>query len=311
MKNTIKVALIGATSTIIAAIIGVGAGQAFEQQTIQNQMNEVLGNVVNVNGDNNNISINDVAKLADDYLSLQQENKSLSLQNMKYFEDLTKATTELNELKSLGNQELKDLQAQLDSMPDIQFKNISLSIDGTSIPINNTNSSVVVNNRTYYSDEFITYLINSNSNMTIQDNTMFIGQIIKEQSALTDNWLVNSTSTDLETNIVDSYGNTHTQALEFWYTYDVCSVIYNLGNQYSLLKCTIAISENAHIKGSGILTIKADDVVVYTSPTLTKTTAPYEIIDIPINNCSLLTIEYDMYDSYDIDCLISDAIVYN
>ena len=60
----------------------------------------------------------------------------------------------------------------------------------------------------------------------------------------------------------------------------------------------------------GIFTIKADDVVIYTSPTLIKTTNPYEI-DIPINNCSLLTFEYDTKGQYEFDCVISDAVVYN
>ena len=59
-----------------------------------------------------------------------------------------------------------------------------------------------------------------------------------------------------------------------------------------------------------IITIKADDDVVYTSPSLNKKTEAYTEIDVPINNCKLITIEYST-DSWSNDCILSDVIVYN
>jgi len=76
------------------------------------------------------------------------------------------------------------------------------------------------------------------------------------------------------------------------------------------LKISVAISDTAKLDLSGILTIKADDKVVYTSESINKTTIPFTELDIPIDNCNLLTLEYTGSSNY-IDCIISSAEVYN
>lgn len=75
------------------------------------------------------------------------------------------------------------------------------------------------------------------------------------------------------------------------------------------MKLTIAVSESSYMDTSGVITIKADDVIVYTSPNLNKKTEPFTETSIPIQNCTLLTIEYsgDYYNW----CIISDAVVFN
>ena len=297
MNKTVLASLIGAIATITAAIIGVNFGKNSEQKLIQNEINEVMGDMVNIIGDDNKVTINDIKDLVEDYQNLKIQNESLSAQNTKYFEDLTNV-----------NNEVEELQSEINNIPNIQIKNIGLSINGEEIPINSTNSSVIVDNRIYYSDEFIKNIINPDSNITIQDEIMYIGKIIKEKSYLSNEWILNKNEIYLEDNVTDSYGNLRTNALIF--KNGSSSIIYNLNKKYSLLKCNLSIRDNANMDKTGIITIKADDTVVYTSPTLTKTTNPFSEEDIPINNCTLLTIEYNTTSNYN-QCILDNITVYN
>ena len=86
MNKTILAALIGAGATISAAIIGLNAGKSSEQKNIQNEINEVMGDMVNIIGDDNEVTINDIKDLVEDYQNLQKQNKSLTDQNIKYFD---------------------------------------------------------------------------------------------------------------------------------------------------------------------------------------------------------------------------------
>ena len=70
----------------------------------------------------------------------------------------------------------------------------------------------------------------------------------------------------------------------------------------------VSISENAVANRTGNLTVKADDNVIYTADKLSKLTEFFEE-EIPINNCNLLTIQYDS--DVSTDCIISNAVVYN
>ena len=308
MNKTILAALIGAGATISAAIIGLNAGKSSEQKNIQNEINEVMGDMVNIIGDDNEVTINDIKDLVEDYQNLQKQNKSLTDQNMKYFDELTEASDKIKDYENQTNTRVQELEQQLNDSPDIQFKDIGLSVNGENIPINSTKSSAIINNRIYYSDEFVKSLIGSKNSISIQDDTMYIGKIIKEKSSLLDEWILDSSGAGYENNLTDSYGNIHTNALQFYY--NTCSIIYNLNGEYSLLKCNISIRDNAAMNETGIITIKADDAVVYTSPALTKTTEPFSKEDIPINNCSLLTIEYNSSSSSN-KCIMDNITVYN
>ena len=83
---------------------------------------------------------------------------------------------------------------------------------------------------------------------------------------------------------------------------------YNLNRVYTDLKLSMAIKDGGCV---GVSTIKADDIVVYTSPELSKITEPITISDIPLSNCSLLKVEYSNNGSWNNRCLIFDASVYN
>lgn len=309
MSDSVKGAIIGAIITGILGVVGsVMAANMGKDQGEQETINQLNSQIANVNGDNNTVTINSVDDLINEYSELTSENKSLVSQNTKYYDELEEAKSKIEEYENQSNSKVKELEQQINDMPDVQFRDIGLSVNGEIIPINSTDSSVVVNNRTYYSDEFVKSLVDSNNNITIQDNTLYIGKIIKENSSLSNEWILNKSNVSFDDSVTDSYGYIHTNALRF--NSSTCSIIYNLNSEYSLLKCDISIRDSSYMDKTGIITIKADDTIVYTSPVLTKTTEPFSEEDIPINNCKLLTIEYNA-NSGSNQCIMDNITVYN
>lgn len=300
MSNTIKAAIITGVAAIVAAVIGVSFGKSSEQKNIQNEINKVMGNVINITGNDNEVTINSIKYLVDEYQRLQSQNQSLLDQNSQYFSDLSEANYQVN-----------TLQAKVNDIPSINFSNLSLTIDAQDIPINKNNSMVTIDVRDYFSREIIESLITNEQNFTIKDDTIFIGKVIAEKANLFEQKVMHQYGCEIQDTATDSYGNIYTNMLfmktPFSQNHDY--IIYVLNNQYSLLRFSGAIRDSAQLNRKGILTIKADDQVVYTSNSLNKKTELFTEVDIPINYCTLLTIEYDS-EGYN-GCIMSDAIVYN
>ena len=296
MNNTIKAALITGVATIIAGFIGgMGYGKLSEQKNIQNEIQSVMGNVINVTGNDNEVTINSIKDLVDEYQRLQSQNKSLLEQNSKYFSDLTEA-----------NYQVSTLQSKSDDMPDINFNNLSLFIDAQDIPINKNNSMVTIDGRDYFSREIVESLIPDDQNFTIKDDTLFIGKVIAEKASLLDQWVTDSFSCDYEEAINDSLGNTCTKTLVLWMRGG--NITYNLNRRYSNLKFKLSSYNEGDKNICGVITIKADEEIIYTSPTINIYTEMIDV-DIPINNCNTLTITGATKDFF--RCIISDPIVYN
>lgn len=314
MKPTVKAAFItgvfGVATTIAGSIFGAYVGGSTEQRNIQNEINEVIGNNVNIVGDDNDVTINDLKELVENYQKLQKENDSLTQQNTTFFDELEDAKDKIKTYENESDAKVKELEQQINEMPDIQFKNISLSIDGDDIPINSTDSSVIINNRTYYSDEFIRNTIDPNTNISVKDNTMYIGKIIKEKASLFNQYEFASSYASIENNLIDSYGKPHPNSLLFSDHYGSSYITYSLEREFSLLKFKLFVRDKSNDDSVGTITIKADDEIVYTSTELVKTTEEITEESIPINNCSLLTIRYNSTNSGG-HCIMSDAEIYN
>lgn len=105
-----KSALITASATIIAAIIGATVGRVFEQKNIQNEINSVIGDNVNIIGDNSSVSINDISDFVEDYVQLKNQNNSLIEQNEKNLESLNDFNNRTTELEH----QVAELTKQLD-----------------------------------------------------------------------------------------------------------------------------------------------------------------------------------------------------
>lgn len=304
MNKTILASIIGAIATIAAAFIGLSTGKRTEQKNIQNEINEAMGDVVNIIGDDNEVTINDIKEFVEEYQNLKNQNGSLVAQNTKYFDELEETKHKMESDEEQSDSKVQELEKIIAEFPDIQFRDIGLSVDGNAIPINAKESAVIVHNKTYYSEDIIKSLIGSNERMEIQDNILCIGKIIKEQNALTNEWLFGKEYVDFGSKITDSYGVGHTNAIVFT---NKAYVKYSLNNEYSYFKCVISMREG-YREGTGNIIISADDVEIYKSPDISKSTKMFEV-DIPINKCSILTIKY--LDDQSVGCIVSDAIVYN
>lgn len=297
---TVKAAFITGILGIIAAVItGIISGAVGKKQATQEIFTEIENGVANINGDNASVVINDIDDLINDYESLKVRNEGLVTLNEQYAKQIKE-----NEL------ELQSLRRQQEDTPVMNYKNLALCINGENISINTNESMVSINGREYVSREFVDNILADNETLTIKDDTAYIGRIIADQSNLFDQWVVDSSNFKTYENLVDSYGNQYFSGLGSKNSKSF--ITYNLNNRYSLLKLKIAVEEDVFTSLNGTITIKADDNVVYVSPEIGKKTAPFEVVDIPINNCSLLTIEgrFNNVNS-GINFIISDAFVYN
>lgn len=281
-KGTIIAAVIGAIATILAAFIASG----YEQQKIQKSLQNSIGKVT---GDNNTITINNIDDFIKDY-----QNKLTS--NDRYAKQLEETTKELEEAKK-----------QIVSNPILKFKDLQLTIDGEEIPIDSSKSMVTIDGRDYLDKSFVDNLLGKNRELTIKENGAYIGKVIHDKMNLTDKWLVDSDAVDFSDSITDSFGNLCSDAIQF--SSENSYAVFNLDEGYTLFKCRIGLSNEAYSDVTEQIVIKADDKTVYTSPTLKKTKKPFIKADIPIKNCSLLTIECHS-NGYG-HCIISDASVYN
>lgn len=296
MKNntaTIIAAVIGAVATISAAFIGRNIGE-------KNAIQQLYSQVTTINGDNNTVTVNSIDDFITQYNKLTNENETLKAQNSQYFADYM-------EQKNIN----VSLESQLIDNPVISYNNIGLCMDVQDIPINKNNSMVTIDGRDYFSREIVESLIPDDQNMTIKEDTLFIGKVIADKANLFDQIIMDQYNCEIQDTATDSYGNVYTNLLfmQTQYNYNHDYIIYVLNGQYSLLRFSASIRDNAKLDRKGVLTIKADDQVVYTSDSLNKKTELFSEIDIPINFCKLLTIEYDSEEYC--GCIISDAIVYN
>lgn len=287
-RTAIIVAIIGAVSTILAAFIGA--------QFEKNQQNKIIeSQLAIINGDNNTVTINSVSELIDEYNKLFKENGSLTEQNMSYFEEL-KGTKE----------QLASLQQQMSNTPILDYKSLSLCVDGRDIPINSTESFVAINGRDYVSKEILENLIDNTKNITIKDDALYIGKVVADKASLFKQHIMEKSNCDIGATVKDSYGKSYSNAMVFKLSRGYA--VFSLERKYSILKFTVAISEEVSLGEVSTLTITPDTGAPYTIELEKKTEA--QEVEIPINNCSLLTIEC-VSDYSDYTVIISDAIVFN
>lgn len=293
MNKTIKAAyitgILGIISTVLGAIIGVNIGKSSEQKYINNK--------IDVLGDDNNVTINDIDDIIEEYQNLKQLNNSLIKQNSTYFNELTDKNDKVSKLKS-----------EVANFPDMQFKNIKLSIDTKDIPIKENKSMIIIDGREYLSKEIVEKLIPNNKNAIIKDDTLYIGKTIYNKANLFDQWICDQKySCYMIESKKDSYGNLYSNCLLLM----ASDITFNTQGKYSFLKCDIAMSDELYSDSEGVLTISADGTQVY-SVELKKLTKPFSELSIPINNCELLNISYTTNTAVSNNgCIIANAVIYN
>lgn len=281
-KITIIVALIGLLGAISSALIGAKWGK------------ENVSVMVNTYGKSVILKDNDFQEMAN-------ENEDLSKKVSEYekqIEDLEKERQGLAEKLGVAN-------GELDSTPSIEYKNFGLSIDGEEKIIDKDKSSVSINGRRYYSQDFVNNLLPKNKEAVERDDMLYVGKVVKEKSNLFDRQMIEKTdSTEIETNVKDTYGNIYNKGVVF--ALEEKSITFNANREYSKMKCTIAVLEQE--KGGGIIQIESEQGVLYTSKEIKSTTEPV-VVDIPINQASKITIKQISGTwSYN---MVTDAVLYN
>ena len=258
MDKTMLASLIGAGATVIAAFIGIYAGKTYEQNSINNQIEEVLGNNVNVIGDGNTITVNDVKSLAENYIKLQDQYDELQNQNnfllretVKYNEDLQEANNKISELSSEADQEIQQLQNQISKMYNVDFKNISLTLNG--IDSGYVDRVATINNETFYSIGFLQYMVD-NQAVSSNNSRLFIGNVQSEEQmpvSLFDLEPFTNRNFSKETNMKDTYGNEYEEVFKIRTTrFDFDDPIssaqeYNIDCKYSKFEFDILFPKEA------------------------------------------------------------------
>lgn len=281
----ISVEIISVAGAIICAIIALQSKG--ELQEIDQYIE------TNVNGDNNTININNISDLVREYNNLSDENKSLREQNTKYFNDLMETQ---NQLDYVSN--------EMADAPEIVYKDLALMIDAVDKPINSSNAMITIDGRDYVTKEIIEQLIPEDKNMTIKDNTLFVGQVVADKANLFDQWIFDQKGTTEYESSQDSYGNLHSNTVVFM---GEDEITYSLDGKYQYANISYAVAWDC--ESPVIFTIKADDMVVYQN-VVNKITEPKNI-KIPINNCSLITFTTTEGYSLQYNIILYDCVVYN
>lgn len=203
-------------------------------------------------------------------------------------------------------EKLRAVSGEMDDTPTLVFQDLGLSIDGEEQVVNKNKSFVSINGRDYYSGEFLNGLIPDNMSMVNDDGILYIGKIVKEKANLLDKPMIDKDfDVFVYENIADTYGNVYSKAACF--QYNGRYIVFNTNREYDKLKCVISMNEGS--MGEGMIQIEADDSVVYTSPSVTSQTEPFEI-DIPINKASKIALKSMGSESVSY-VMVSDCVLYN
>lgn len=295
MKTQIKAAIIGGIFSIAAGIIGAKLGE-------QSVMSEINTNMATITGDNNQITFNDINTFVASYLDLKEQNQQLQQVNSQYYELIQEKDRQL----SNDNSQIEELNGMLADSPVITYQNRELYISAEKVPIKTEGSVIVIDGREYLSREIVDYLLPDRENLTIKSNGIYIGPVISESANLFDQFVMSGSYNEVGS-CTDTYGNQYSNV----YTLNRnAKVTFNLNKQYTQLRLSIAI-RYGYDDIDGVIAVKADDEIVYSSPFLSYNTEPFSEVSIPINNCKRLTLEFTVGGNGSDQCIISDAILYN
>lgn len=272
--------------------------------TKEQVLRDLQQQVVSIDGDNNVVTFNSVDDFVQTFLKVNEENIFLREKNDSYFEDITSLKTELKEKNAL----LEKKSKALDAVPAMVFSDVGLSVNGEDIHVKKQRSMLTIDNTEYFCRDFLNVLLGDNQQMTLKDHTLYIGRIIAEKESLLEQYVNDSKNISVVENIRDSYGHMHSKALDIYTYWRKAHIIFSLKNQYSMMKFKLVAAEDAKLERKGNIFIYADQELVYTSPDLSKTMEEV-FVEVPINNCSLLTISYAGDDG--MDCIMSEPEVFN
>lgn len=111
--------------------------------------------------------------------------------------------------------------------------------------------------------------------------------------------------------VQDTYGNVYNYSdeLHSYYKGHTAYVVYNANRQYTKFSGTLACGEGTGRETTAVIEIFADDNLIYTSPTISRTTAPIAF-EVDISNASLIKVKCTIINNNThFYCLIGNATV--
>lgn len=299
--------LIESAVAILCAGLGIVFGASSNvyyyngQKMRESELNNIMEENVELISSNNSLN--------KENSDLQQKLEDLNIQYKEFESRNSELEAMYNELAIQSNQDIKDLKEQLNNMPIISYKNLTLCVDASDIPINTNESVVTIDGKDYFSKEIVEKLITEDKNLTIKGETIYVGKVIAERAKLTDQWVMGNVRCSIEDTSVDIHGHTYKDCIILGNTmyYNDSAIKYSVDNKYSSLKGTICVSSMSGMGNKGSVTIKADNTVVYSEEL--DINSPDQIIDIPINNCAIIDIIYN--GNSGLLVIFSEVVLYN
>lgn len=246
-----------------------------------------------------------MVQIGEEEIVLNNEDvKKMAKENEKLKKEISNYQKEIEELA----EKLGTVSGELNDIPEMEYRNYGLSIDGEEKAIEKDKSSVLINGRKYYSKDFVDNLLPSDKTAIEKDEMLYIGKVVREKSNLFDRQMINISDSmyiKIEGNVKDTYGNIRNKALIFGWGEG--SATYNANREFSKLKFTLAVRDKK--SGGGIIQIESEEGILYTSEEILSTTEPIEI-DIPINHASSITIK-QIKEGRDLCNMVADAVLYN
>ena len=154
------------------------------------------------------------------------------------------------------------------------------------------------------------------NNRILVEKNQILSEIIRNSTSMLTELTSISENPRSTERLTDNYGNSYSSAIinNHGYSGNAGPIDYEylLGGKYRTLSGVIYIPEGENSGESSFLTIMADGIIVYSSPEMTKTSAP-ERFNVNIVGCNDLIIEWSNNSGYsnisDLNCCLAEASV--
>ena len=302
-KVKIIVAVIGLIGIVVNAISHAGNDRNSGSNNIKS-VNNATNDTNNTNNANNTNNLKVIVQVQGKNVELtEEEAQKMANENENLKDDINRYETEIIKYKS-DIQEYEDLID--DDNTQAEFKKLGLTINGRERAIDKEKSSILINGQQYFSQEIVENLLPDNTIITIKDDMIYVGKVVKEKKNLLEQPIIDKDfDVFIYDNISDTYGNIYNKALCFQYNGHY--IVFNAYKAYSRFKCVICMREG--YRDESIVQIEINDEVIYTSEKITCQTEPFTV-DLPINMASKITIR-SMGESGGSGILICEAYLYN
>lgn len=180
-KVKIIVAVIGLIGIVVTAISHAGNDRNSGSNNIKS-VNNATNDTNNTNNANNTNNLKVIVQVQGKNVELtEEEAQKMANENENLKDDINRYETEIIKYKS-DIQEYEDLID--DDNTQAEFKKLGLTINGRERAIDKEKSSILINGQQYFSQEIVENLLPDNTIITIKDDMIYVGKVVKEKKNL-------------------------------------------------------------------------------------------------------------------------------